>query len=113
MIFALAANEPTMFLFLSDRDIAEMAQGRTKFVDGRQIGKSSFTKVIVCTSRTDEEAVALVKKYSVGARFCPAPEPQAGESRCAGCKGIMAAHLLLDGKCIVCWRQAARKVESN
>jgi hypothetical protein len=109
MIFATAADEPAVFLMLSEDDVVQMREGRTKFVDRRATGGATFKKVILSLHKTNDEAIALLRKYGHARGEPVTHEPLAGEGQCVSCKGIMAPASLFEGKCIVCWAMEAKK----
>lgn len=110
MLFIAAATEPTMILMLTEEDVQILRTGRTLFVDQSATGKFQFDKVVLSLHRDNAEVAATLRQagHKVPA-VLPEPEPQAEDARCAGCRGVMKAHLLYRGKCIVCWHEDAQK----
>ncbi len=117
MIFIEAKHEPTMFLFLCEKDMDTLRTGRTLFVDETAGGLKLFSKVILGYGKTQEENLAMLRQHSPGFAAAearqqgmvePHPKEDRNEAECQGCRGIMAAHLLLEGRCISCWREEAR-----
>lgn len=117
MIFIQSTDE-RLFVFLTEKDIQTMRQGRTTFVDEHQLGAARFKGVIMGYANTDSDALGMLKAaghkvdvetLTVDGKKGVVPEPKAGEGRCEGCDGIMGAGLLLGGRCIVCWSREAKK----
>jgi hypothetical protein len=111
MIFALAKDEPTLFVFLSERDVTDMRSGKTKFVDEGHLMNRPFKKVVFCVNKSDQASYDMLKEAG-----CIQPDTEVslrktktGEKICGGCKGVMSAGALFEGMCIVCWRERARK----
>lgn len=115
MVFVMAQNEPTMVLILSEADIGELRRGNTKFVDHRHTGHRMFNRVVVSLTKTDAEAIALVKStgqtgYRDDTKLDATILP--GEVRCPGCSAIQkSVGLLFENLCIVCWANRAKKAE--
>ncbi len=110
MIFALGLKKPILFCMLNEQDVNDMRGGRTRFVDERQLEGKTFTGVIISLHKTNEEAVEVIRSAGYDPYSIPLVEPQPRvpvEARCVGCKGIMDAITLLDGKCPMCWREMA------
>lgn len=113
MIFALAQKEPTIFLMLSHKDIQTMREGRTVFVDDRQLGGGTFNRVLVCVNKTDKDSIKMIQKHGQlpqGTSF-DSVQPKANEEKCSGCDGCIAPELLFEGKCMVCWATLAKKLQ--
>lgn len=114
MIFAAALDEPTMFLMLTEEDVSSMRTGRTKFVDGRMTGNKKFDKVIVSMHADTEAALAVLRRAGhaeqIPAHLAP-PNPVQGEEACSGCGALGAT--LLETKCILCWKEAAKKLQAE
>jgi hypothetical protein len=110
MIFLAADNEPTMFLLLTEADCNDMRGGRTKFVDPSATKGRVFNKVVISLHKNQGEVEEMLRKAGHGAllRGMPSPIPQTQEAKCAGCEAIMAEAMLLEGRCIACWREVAR-----
>lgn len=110
MIFLAADNEPTMFIMLTDQDINDMRGGRTKFVDEYATKGRLFDKVIISVHKNHSEIEEMIRQAGHGdlLKGMPSPKPKATLVTCKGCRGIMEAYLLLDEKCIACWRELAR-----
>jgi hypothetical protein len=110
MIFIAAATEPTMILMLTEADCNDMRGGRTKFVDRTTTQGHRFDKVVISLHKNQHEIEEIVTKAGHAAllRGMPSPVPQPQEAKCAGCEGIMPEPNLLDGRCIMCWRELAR-----
>lgn len=108
MIF-LHAGEDTMFLCLTEQDCSDMRGGRTKFVDKTATKGALFSRVILSLHKNMSEIEDMIKKAGHGKSLqgmaSPTPEPEDGI--CQGCKGIMKEYMLLDGKCVSCWRELA------
>lgn len=110
MIF-VTGKDGSMFLMLSEKDIETMRAGNTKFVDERQTKGVTFNRVILSLHKTDEEAVAILR--GAGHAVPPPgdlekPMPRAHEVRCPGCDGIIDNGSIFEGRCIVCWANAAK-----
>lgn len=116
MIFVAAANEPTMVLMLTEKDVLNMRGGRTVFVDKRQTGGYKFDRVVISLHKTDKEALDVVRRSGHGASIpeqFTAPEPTKGEGRCEACNGCIAEPLLFEGKCTQCWAELAKKLQTQ
>lgn len=113
MIFMLAANEPALMVFMTEKDLQNIRGGRTVFVDQRQIRGHSFKKVVIAYAKTDQAALDMIQKHA-GTAIDPAsivsPEPTAKEGRCSGCNGCIAEALLFEGKCNICWAEEAKSL---
>ena len=118
MIFALAAADrrpgapmDCLFVFFTEQDVITMRQGRTLFVDQRQLKGGKFTQIITALVKTDADAVAMLKKANLThARVdLTPPEPAAGQAKCKGCGGLVAAETLFEETCIVCWATEAKR----
>ena len=111
MIFVQAAKEPTMILMLAEKDVQSMRQGRTLFVDERQTCGTRFNKVVLSLAKTDQESLALIRQAGYDtSKLGPQAEPTLGEARCNECQGCIAAALMFEGKCTVCWATLAKKL---
>jgi hypothetical protein len=110
MLFIAADNEPTMFLLLTEADCNDMRGGRTKFLDQTVTKGRLFDKVVISLHKNQGEIEEMLKKAGHGAllKGMPSPIPHAGEAKCAGCEGIISEAMLLNGRCIACWRELAR-----
>jgi hypothetical protein len=110
VIFIAAATEPTMILMLTEQDVADMRGGRTKFVDKTATKSKMFNKVIISLHKNQAEIENDIRRAGHGALLqnLPSivPEPQDGV--CEGCQGVMKEYLLLDKRCISCWREQAK-----
>lgn len=114
MVFIGAANEPTMFVMLTEADCNDMRGGRTKFVDETATKGHLFNKVVISLHKNQAEIGEMLQKAGHGALLegtLPSPVPQAQEAKCTGCESIMSEAMLLDGRCIACWRETARRAE--
>lgn len=118
MIFAIATDGPTMLVMLSEKDIANMRQGRSTFIDERQTKGIDFKRAVFCINETDEDSLKMFEK----AGHLPdivAPEPNTGpggpEGRCKVCNGIIPVAHLFEDQCLVCWATEAKRfrTESN
>jgi hypothetical protein len=109
MIFIAAANEPTMVILLTEQDANDMRGGRTKFVDKTATKGFKFDKVVVSLHKNQAEIEDILRQAGHGKLLegMSSPVPDKVQATCAGCNGIMEAYLLLDGSCIVCWREKA------
>jgi hypothetical protein len=110
MIFLGIDSEPTMFLLLTEADCNDMRNGRTKFVDQTATKGRLFDKVVISLHRNQGEIEEMLKKSGHGALLqgMPSPVPKPQQAKCAGCESIMAEAMLLEGRCIACWRELAR-----
>lgn len=118
MIFALAAADrrpgapiDTLFVFFTEQDVITMRQGRTLFVDQRQLQGKKFTQIITALVKTNDDAVAMLKKANLqGATVdLTPPAPNPGQAKCKGCGGLVAAETLFEDTCIVCWATEAKR----
>lgn len=117
MIFALASAAPgrpldTLFLFFNEQDVVTMRQGRTVFVDQRQLKGGTFTSIVTALAKTDADAVAVIEKANglKAARVdLDPPAPAAHESKCKGCGGLVATASMFEDTCIVCWATEAKR----
>jgi hypothetical protein len=115
MIFLAAVKEPTMFLMLTDQDIANMRAGRTCYVDPRQTDGAFFNKVILSLHRNHEECKAVLAQG--GHRVTPDQliermTPDETEGKCKGCQGVIKTYNLFEGMCICCWKEKADHYEA-
>ena len=108
MIFAAAATEPTMFLFLSEEDVQSIKEGRTKFVDQRATKGFRFDKVIVAYCRTNAEAIALIERGQAAFQNIQEHRPEANEKPCNFCQSLIPEPQMFEGRCIVCWATLAK-----
>ncbi len=108
MVFVTARDHPTIFLMLSEKDIQTMREGRTVFVDERVTKDSSFKAVIVSVSPTDEHSLQLIRSSGNLTPGLSNMQPKEDEVTCSDCKGIMFAHSLFEGKCMICWATLAK-----
>lgn len=110
MIFIAAANEPTMFLILTEQDVNDMRGGRTKYVDRTATQGHRFDKVVLSVHRDQHEIEDMVRRAGHGKLLegMPSPKPEPPMGVCRGCKGIVAEPLLLEGQCIACWCESSK-----
>lgn len=110
MIFLAADNEPTMFAMLTEEDINDMRGGRTKFIDESATKGRLFDKVVISVHKNQSEIEDIIRQAGHGKLLegMPSPQPKVTHRTCKGCRGIMEAYMLLDDKCIACWREASR-----
>jgi hypothetical protein len=115
MIFLVAANEPTLFVMLSEQDVASMRQGRTTFVDKRALGKYTFDRVVLSLSKTDNDSIALLNKagHKVDVEKAAVHSTDPGESVCKGCAGLIKTESMFEDKCIVCWAAEAKNKRTS
>ena len=115
MIFALGATEPALVLLVTEKDLQLIRQGRTLFVDQRQLQGGKFDQVVIGYAKTDEDAVALLEKGNnlSLAKQSPIAEPKLTEGRCKGCNGCIALELLFEERCTVCWATEAKKLRGE
>lgn len=111
MIFIAASNEPTMMILLTDQDVADMRGGRTKFVDQRATKGFKFDKVVISVHKNQAEIEDIIRRAGHGPLLqnMPSHEPKPPEGQCEGCNGIMPEPLLLEKKCVACWRESAEQ----
>lgn len=109
MIFVLAKNEPRLILMLAEKDVATMRKGLTVFVDQHQLKGATFNGVTLALFSNDDAAMKAIKDagHNISAEKIVTPKPTIEEETCAECGGIMAKWMLLNDRCIVCWRQLA------
>ena len=110
MIFIGASDEPTILLLLTEADVNDMRGGRTKFVDSSATGGMFFNKVVLSGHKNPGEIEEMITRAGHGKLLAGMPSPVADkvQGKCAGCDGITEECMLLDGKCIACWRESAR-----
>ncbi len=110
MVFLVADVEPTIFLMLTEADCNDMRGGRTKFVDGSVTKGRRFEQVVLSLHKNQSAIEATIKQAGHGALLVgmPSPSPTPEQMKCAGCEAILQATLLLDDRCIACWRELAR-----
>ncbi len=115
MIFAAAEKEPAMFLFLSEKDIQDMREGRTKFVDERATKGFAFQKVILAVVKTDQDAIALLQGHAAPEVMANPglTEKQAGEEQCPRCGAILQKGSLFECLCVVCWATEAKRLRTQ
>ena len=115
MLFIAAANEPTMFLMLTEQDVSDMRGGRTKYVDRTATKGVKFDKVVLSVHANQAEIESVIKQAGHGKLLqgMPSPTPTVEQVVCNGCLGNMAAYLVLDGLCLACWRERARSLTYN
>jgi hypothetical protein len=113
MIFVAAGDGETVFLMLSEQDVAGMRAGSTRFVDERQTGGLKFSRAVLSLSKSDVESLKLIRQAGHAVDH-PLVEPGPGpaESRCAGCNGLIATPLMFEGKCTVCWATLAKQLQT-
>lgn len=113
MVF-LAATDGTVILLLTELDCNDMRNGRTKFVGKETTKGFKFDKIVLSLHKNQDEIEKMLRKAGHGALLqnMPSPEPQAQEARCKGCEAIVPESSLLDGRCIVCWKELARHNDS-
>ncbi len=112
MIFIAAANEPTVFLMLTEQDCNNMRGGRTVFVDRRQTGGAMFDRVVLSLHANHEACKAAIRQAGHAVPdSLPEPEPTSTEGRCRGCQGCIKTYLLLEGMCMMCWKEKADHYE--
>jgi hypothetical protein len=111
MIFLAAADEPTMFILLTEQDMNDIRGGqRTKFVDKTATKGFKFDKVVISLHKNQAEIEAMLKQagHAKLLQNMPSIVPQHDDAVCAGCAGTMKAYMLLEGRCIACWRETAK-----
>lgn len=116
MIYALSVDETTLFVMLSESDVADkMRPGNSMFVDGRHLQGKKFEKVILSLHKTNEDAIALIHQAGGPKEQVDGHHPTATETRCAKCEAIVERGSTFEGRCIVCWatEAKARRAESN
>lgn len=108
MVF-IHAVDGTMILMLTEQDASDMRGGRTKFVSEQMTGGSPFYRVVLSLHKNQNAIEDSIRRAGHGKLLegMPSPAPEPGEAKCRGCDGINAEYLLLDGKCIACWRESA------
>lgn len=111
MIFALAKEQPALFVMLTEQDVNDMRGGRTVFVDQRHLEGKQFEIVVLSLHKSNEEAVSILKRVGgidAHTRETPPTQPVEGEERCPGCQGVGRLGWVYDGLCLLCWREKAR-----
>jgi len=112
MIFALGQSPPALFVFVTASDVKLIQEGRTLFVDQRQLGGKTFDRVILAFSKTNQDAIDLLTRsgtYKLPEGQIEGPTPYSGEARCATCESIVQECTLFEKRCIVCWATEAKK----
>ena len=114
MIF-VQALDGTMFLMLSEKDVQGLRQGQTRFVDGRQLGQETFSRVIVSLNKTDTESLELIRQAGHHVPQLKVADPAPNETPCIGCGGLIETCQLFQYKCITCLAFEVKKLrlESN
>lgn len=112
MIYVAAANEPTMIILLSDKDIEGLKSGQTRFVDERTTQDYRFSKCVVGYAKTDEDARTMIgmSNAEFQKRATGKPLPRGFEKQCDICDGIMLPSQMFEGRCITCWASQAKKL---
>lgn len=111
MVFIIASSEPTIFILLTELDVNDMRGGRSKFVDQRSTNGGMFDKVVVSLHKNQQEIEEMITKAGHGRllKGMPSPEPLANEGKCTSCSAIILEASMLDGRCIMCWRELGMK----
>ncbi len=109
MIFLAAAEEPTIFVMLTEADCNDMRAGRTKFIDRTATKGRLFDRAVISLHRNQADIEETLRRAGHGAllKNMPSPVPAPEDVVCEGCQGIMSAPLVMDGKCITCWHEIA------
>ena len=107
MLFIAAKNEPAIIMLLFEKDIKTIKEGRTIFVDERVTKGATFKEVVFGYAQDENAAKALIEQSGYD---LVTMKQKAHEVQCQGCNGFMTAEQLLDGKCIVCWRQKVKEL---
>jgi hypothetical protein len=107
MIFLITKSEPTVFLMLTNQDVNDMRNGRTKFVDERMTQGLTFNKVVVSVHKHKAEIDGILKRLGHSSQGLSDPPINTEEEKCEGCLAMVKMGSLLDGKCIACWRELA------
>ncbi len=113
MLFVLGKNEPRLFAMLIEEDLVGLRKGQTRFVDAHQLKTSAFNGLTISLHKDNAEIEKLLRGLGHDVTLAKEkgefaePAPGTDEATCNGCKGIMKFSSLLDGKCIVCWRDKA------
>lgn len=116
MIFVLAKDQPVLFVMLTEADAQSMREGRTQFVDNRQLGNKTFNRVIISLHKNKQEILASLRQaghYVDENLFTSVMPEEATEGRCEACDGCIAKYLLFEGKCTVCWATLAKKLQEG
>jgi hypothetical protein len=115
VLFLLAGeNTDILFLMLTRQDVNDMRGGRTKFVDGKVLKNNKFEKVVVSLHENQTEIEEMIRQAGHG-KLLPGMESPVAEKTQAvsqGCAGITEAYLLLESRCVACWRETARAMGS-
>lgn len=112
MVFVFSEDE-SLFVMLSEKDIRTIRGKRTLFVDRHQLKGKLFRRIILSLENTDQDSLELIRKAGHRVDELVNPEPEAKESACHGCFGVMPTATLHDGKCIVCWRNQVKELLTN
>lgn len=115
MVFVLDQSGEKLLLMLTEKDLQLIRQGRTLFVDQRQLQGGRFESVVVGYAKTDTDAIDMIKtgQRIHEAKTAPIPDPTEAEGRCDGCDGCVAKELLYEGRCNVCWATEAKAARSR
>jgi hypothetical protein len=110
MIVLTSERGAAIFVMLTEQDCCDMRGGRTKTVDHRYLQGTRLNQIIVSLNRSNDEIISMIAQSSPQnaakvREMPPEREPEATEGRCEGCRGLMEKHQLLNGKCMMCWRE--------
>ncbi len=108
MIFLTTLDEQ-LFCFFSEHDVRNMRDGLTMFVNAEQLHHTRLTGAVFALAPSDQLAIQTIKDAGHDVNNLPSPKATPDDDVCGDCKGIMKKPMLLDGKCIVCWRRRATK----
>ncbi len=106
MIF-IGSLDGVAVLMLTEQDVNDMRGGRTKFAD---LQKPAYRKVVLSVHKNQKEIEDIIKQAGHGKLLqgLPSPVAEPDQKECTGCKAFVSEPLLLEGKCIVCWRESAK-----
>lgn len=109
MIFVLS-TDGALVVMLAEKDVFSMRQGRTQFVDQRQLKGATFDRVILSLHRDDQAALEVIRRAGHGDKLgdLAPPQPTPEEARCKQCAMIVQPYMIHEGMCIVCWSSEAK-----
>lgn len=115
MIFLLGGKQSdVLVLMLTRQDANDMRGGRTMFVDEKVLKGNKFRKIVLSMHENQTEIDEIIRQAGHGKLLYGMPSPVADkvQATCQSCGGIMEAYLLLESRCIACWRETARAIHS-
>lgn len=109
MIFVTSADKPQMFVILTEQDVNNIRSQRTLTVTRQSTKGYMFNELVIGYGRNKKEIgkIFLAAGHKVNLEELPNPPPVPGEVKCKDCDGSMPAYLLIEGSCIICWKEKA------